>query len=46
MPPARDQLQRVHGRLKKANINLDRKALAEIAYSDAEAFKAIVQKLN
>ncbi|MFN8351526.1 MAG: 50S ribosomal protein L20 [Flavobacteriales bacterium] len=33
-------------RLKKNNINLDRKALAEIAYSDAEAFKAIVQKLN
>lgn len=33
-------------RLKKNNINLDRKALAEIAYSDAEAFKAIVQKLK
>ena len=30
--------------LKKANIDLDRKALAEIAYSDADAFKAIVQK--
>jgi large subunit ribosomal protein L20 len=33
-------------RLKKNNINLDRKALAEIAYSDAEAFKAIVQKVK
>ena len=33
-------------RLKKSNIDLDRKALAEIAYSDAEAFKAIVQKLK
>ncbi|MBK8949882.1 MAG: 50S ribosomal protein L20 [Flavobacteriales bacterium] len=32
--------------LKKANINLDRKALAEIAYSDADAFKAIVQKVK
>jgi large subunit ribosomal protein L20 len=32
--------------LKKHNINLDRKALAEIAYSDADAFKAIVQKLQ
>ena len=33
-------------RLKKNNIALDRKALAEIAYSDAEAFKAIVQKVK
>lgn len=33
-------------RLKKNNIDLDRKALAEIAYSDAEAFKAIVQKVK
>ena len=32
--------------LKKANIDLDRKALAEIAYSDADAFKAIVQKVK
>ncbi|MBK6628373.1 MAG: 50S ribosomal protein L20 [Flavobacteriales bacterium] len=32
--------------LKKANIGLDRKALAEIAYSDADAFKAIVQKVK
>ena len=32
--------------LKKQNINLDRKALAEIAYSDADAFKAIVEKLK
>ncbi|MCB0790417.1 MAG: 50S ribosomal protein L20 [Flavobacteriales bacterium] len=33
-------------KLKKANIALDRKALAEIAYADAEAFKAIVQKIK
>ncbi|MBL7963298.1 MAG: 50S ribosomal protein L20 [Flavobacteriales bacterium] len=32
--------------LKKHNIDLDRKALAEIAYSDPEAFKAIVQKVK
>ena len=45
---------RVHGlsysvfmyKLKTNSINLDRKALAEIAYSDAEAFKAIVQKIK
>lgn len=30
--------------LKKANIELDRKILASIAMSDAEAFKAIVEK--
>ncbi len=30
--------------LKKANIDLDRKALAEIAYNDAAAFTAIVEK--
>ncbi len=32
--------------LKKANITLDRKALAEIAYSDAAAFTAIVNKVK
>jgi large subunit ribosomal protein L20 len=32
--------------LKKANIGLDRKALAEIAYSDATAFTAIVNKVK
>ncbi|MDQ3101924.1 MAG: 50S ribosomal protein L20 [Bacteroidota bacterium] len=32
--------------LKKANIDLDRKALAEIAYHDADAFKAIVAKVK
>ncbi|MBL8001729.1 MAG: 50S ribosomal protein L20 [Flavobacteriales bacterium] len=45
---------RVHGmsysvlmnKLKTNNIDLDRKALAEIAYHDAEAFKAIVTKLK
>lgn len=30
--------------LKKANINLNRKMLAEIAVSDSEAFKALVEK--
>ncbi len=35
----------MHG-LKEKNINLDRKALAEIAYSDADGFKAIVDKLK
>ncbi|HMN05421.1 MAG TPA: 50S ribosomal protein L20 [Flavobacteriales bacterium] len=33
-------------KLKQANITLDRKALAEIAYSDADAFKAIVEKVK
>lgn len=33
-------------KVKAANIALDRKALAEIAFSDPDAFKAIVQKLN
>ncbi|MBK7384303.1 MAG: 50S ribosomal protein L20 [Flavobacteriales bacterium] len=33
-------------KLKIANIDLDRKALAEIAYSDAAAFAAIVSKVK
>lgn len=33
-------------KLKQANIDLDRKALAEIAYSDAAAFAAIVNKVK
>ncbi|SRR5690606_1585228 len=33
-------------KLKQANIDLDRKALAEIAYSDAAAFAAIVSKVK
>ena len=33
-------------KLKAANITLDRKALAEIAYSDAAAFTAIVDKVQ
>lgn len=33
-------------KLKLANIDLDRKALAEIAYSDVDAFKAIVDKVK
>ncbi len=33
-------------KLKAANITLDRKALAEIAYGDADAFKAIVDKVK
>jgi len=32
----------IHG-LKLANIDLDRKALAEIAYSDSDAFAQIVE---
>ena len=32
--------------LKKASIDLDRKALAEIAYSDPAAFTAIVNKVK
>jgi ribosomal protein L20 len=32
--------------LKKHNIDLDRKALAEIAYSDPNGFKAIVEKVK
>ena len=30
--------------LKKANINLNRKMLAEIAVSDSEAFKSLVEQ--
>jgi large subunit ribosomal protein L20 len=33
-------------RLKKANIDLDRKALAEIAFSDPAAFTAIVDQVK
>jgi large subunit ribosomal protein L20 len=33
-------------KLKNAGITLDRKALAEVAYSDAEGFKAIVEKVK
>ena len=33
-------------RLKKANIALDRKILAELAVSDSDAFKAVVEKTN
>src|SRR5512133_2961247 len=32
--------------LKKANIEIDRKVLAAIAYDDAETFKAIVDKVR
>lgn len=32
--------------LKKAGIELDRKTLSEMAYSDAEAFKAIVASVK
>ncbi len=35
---------RLIGGLKKANIELDRKVLADLAVSDAAAFTAIVQK--
>lgn len=33
-------------RLKKANIELDRRSLAELAYSDMDAFKALVSQVN
>ncbi len=33
-------------KLKIAEITLDRKALAEIAFSDSEGFKAIVDKVK
>lgn len=33
-------------KLKNAGINLDRKALAEVAFSDADGFKAIVDKVK
>ena len=33
-------------KLKLANVSLDRKALAEIAYHDAAAFTAIVNKVK
>jgi len=33
-------------KLKKANIDLDRKALAEIAFADEAAFAAIVNKVK
>ena len=33
-------------KLKTTGITLDRKALAEIAFSDAEGFKAIVDKVK
>lgn len=32
--------------LKKANINLNRKMLAEIAISDSEAFKSLVEQVK
>jgi ribosomal protein L20 len=32
--------------LKKANIMLDRKVLADIAFKDMDTFKAIVEKAN
>ena len=33
-------------KMKHANVNIDRKALAEIAYTDAAAFAAIVNKVK
>lgn len=32
--------------LKKANISLDRKSLAELAYSDLEAFSKVLEKVK
>jgi len=32
--------------LKKANIELDRKSLAELAYSDLDGFKAVIETVK
>jgi large subunit ribosomal protein L20 len=32
--------------LVKANVEIDRKVLAELAYNDADGFKALVESLN
>ena len=34
------------GRLTSSGVDLDRKALAELAYSDPAAFKAVVDKVK
>ena len=34
------------GKMKAQNVNLDRKVLAEMAYSDPAAFKAVVDSVN
>ena len=34
------------GKMKEKNVNLDRKVLAEMAYSDPAAFKAVVDSVN
>lgn len=34
------------GQLKKANVKLDRKILADLAVTDTETFKKIVEKVN
>jgi large subunit ribosomal protein L20 len=34
------------GALKKNNISLDRRALAELAYADGQGFKALVDTIN
>lgn len=34
------------GKLKKGNIELDRRALAELAFSDSQGFKALVDSIK
>ena len=40
----RKQKKRQYRSLKKANINVNRKVIADLAVNDAEAFKALVEK--
>ena len=44
--PLEISYSRFINRLTKANIQLDRKSLAEIAFSDSETFKKIVEKVK
>jgi len=46
IPSTRYDLQRVHERLEKANIELDRKVLADMAVTDKPAFAAIVNQVK
>jgi len=35
-------IQQVHGRVKKANVTVDRKSLAQLAVTDEPAFKKLI----
>jgi ribosomal protein L20 len=43
---ARDVLLSVYGALKKNNIELNRKVLADLAMNHPEAFKAVVDQVK